>query len=228
MKRLLVFDLDGTLVDSLEDIRFALNGALRESGLPEHDSDSVRRKVGHGLGELVKAAVPSATPESARATVLAAVRRIYAEVPVRYTVAYPGMVELVSQLRAAGNAMAVLTNKAQSIASVIVEHFFPGVFHVVQGEVSGGPRKPDPKTVEKLFETLASAKGLEGYRANVATSVLIGDGDADVQTAVRAGLRSVALTWGFRSADELRRVGATNFAGNIDELRNLLSQPGFN
>jgi phosphoglycolate phosphatase len=231
MKRLLVFDLDGTLVDSLEDIRYALNSALREAGLPEHDSASVRRMVGHGLGELVKAALPAGrNDDQTREAVLAGVRRVYAGTPFRFSRPYPGMVELVAKLRAGGEVLAVLTNKAHDIAAVIVEHFFAGMFHAVQGESAGSPRKPDARAVETLFDRLRGA-GTDGQLADFEprreSTVLIGDGDADVKTALNAGIRVIAAGWGFRTVAELAAAGADTFAANAEELSELLNGEAF-
>lgn len=217
MAEIVVFDLDGTLLDSLADIGHALNSALAEAGLPVHELGSVRRMVGHGLGELVRQAVGPAT--DAAPAVLARVRQIYLEIPYRHSRPYPGIPEALAELAGRGAILAVLTNKAQAIADLIVAHFFPGRFALVRGEGPLWPRKPDPQALLGLLADLAPLAGLSGDpRSLAARAVLVGDSEADVKTALGAGARPIAVAWGFRDPDQLRAAGAAELAEDCPAL----------
>lgn len=226
MAKICIFDLDGTLLDSLADIQHALNTALAENGLPSHDTDSVRRMVGHGLAELVRQAVPSQTPAKETVPpVLARLREIYREIPYRHSQPYPGIPDLLIELKAKGTIMAVLTNKSDPIAQIIVSHFFPGIFDLVQGESPELPRKPDPESLWRLLASLAPLAGLPlGQRENLGqAAVLIGDSEADIQTAHAAGVRAIGVDWGFRSSNQLLAAGATEIVTDCAALRRALA-----
>lgn len=230
MVKILAFDLDGTLLNSLADIQYALNTSLGEHGFAQHDSDSVRRLVGHGLSELIKKAVP---PDLNRPDitdpVLQRMRQIYKEIPFRYTEPYPGIPELLEQLKTDGYLMTVLTNKADPIAQIIIEHFFKGVFDLVQGETPDFPRKPHPDALHRLLRRIAPQTGIAATDspALCQAAVLIGDSEADIQTAHAAGVRSIGVSWGFRSPAELRAAGADLVVDTTDALAIALAQLKF-
>lgn len=224
MYQAVIFDLDGTLLDTLADITWALNTALAEHGLPTHSPAAVRAMVGHGLGELVRKALaasghtipegPSVPPATLpHDLILARVRHLYLDSPVRDTSPYPGIQEILADLRAKGVRLGVLTNKVHGIATRIVDHFFPGIFDAVQGEEAGLARKPHPAGVGHLLDRM-SARGL--------STVLVGDSDADVHTAANAGIGCIAVSWGFRDHPELAAAGATTIVDTTAGLRFLL------
>jgi len=226
MKKILVFDLDGTLLDSLADIRHALNTALGEHGLPPHDSESVRGMVGHGLPELIKLAVGPAAAQAE--AVLARMRQIYREIPFRLTRPYPGIPELLDELHAGGAILAVLTNKAEPIAQIIIDHFFPGRFALVQGEMPQQPRKPHPDALLSLLKRLAPRAGIDpqDQTAWCGQAIMIGDGETDIHTAAAAGVRAIGVGWGFRSPAQLMAAGANELVADVPALRVALGLDG--
>lgn len=225
MTKILIFDLDGTLLDSLADIHYALNTALEAHHLPGHSLDSVRSLVGHGLSELVRLALG---PEHSHelAPVLAQVRQIYHDIPYRFTQPYPGICELLAELKANAAVLAVLTNKMDTVATTIVEHFFPNVFDLIQGETPSLPRKPHPDSLLGLLKRLAPQAGIDPEdRIKLCQSaVLIGDGETDIHTARNAGVRAIGVSWGFRSESELIVAGASQVVPDCQALRQTLAQ----
>lgn len=223
----LAFDLDGTLLDTLPDIRQALNTVMEEAGFAPFDSREVRAMVGNGLGELVRKAL--ARRGAGADDVLARdretrIRTLYAEKPWRDTLPYPGIPELLTRLKLAGIPMAVVTNKAQPVADLVVEHFFPGIFDVVQGEVPGQPRKPDPAPLLRALEQLAGrTPGSIAPGRAPEGCLMIGDSDVDVATAVAAGVPCIAVLWGFRDRPELEAAGARIFTSDTESLELLLT-----
>lgn len=198
--RAVVFDLDGTLVDSLEDIATAMNEALAEVGRPTHPIDDYRAFVGAGVGALAERALGGAPPAGTRDDVVAAFRRRYAARLVERTRPYPGIDALLDGLVARGVPAAVLTNKPQAAAERLVAELlgrWPWV--AVLGDRPGVPRKPDPTGALEAARALGAAPS---------ATLLVGDSDVDVHTARAAGMRALGAAWGFRGADELRAAGA--------------------
>jgi phosphoglycolate phosphatase len=209
---LIVFDLDGTLVDSREDIAVALNGALREQGLPVHDLAAVTRMIGGGVNLLVdRALLPD--QRSRAADVVRAFRRHYADALVVHTRAYPGIEPLLASSRA---RLAVATNKPAPLARGVLEQLgLMRHFVRVVGEGEGLPRKPDPACV---LDVLAST-GVDASRA-----AYVGDSDIDVATARAAGTYSIAVTWGYTPRDALIARAPDAICDHVDELAALLGQ----
>ena len=197
--RAVVFDLDGTLLDTLADIARAMNTVLARRGFPEHPVDAYRAMVGSGLTKLAERALPSGrdrlVAECARE-----LRDAYARAPVVETRPYEGVGDLLEALAARGYRLAVLSNKADELVRRIVPSFFAdGTFAAVNGHVDGVPPKPDPTSALELVGRL----GVEPVQA-----VLLGDSDVDMKTALNAGLDPIGAAWGFRGADELHAAGA--------------------
>lgn len=207
-----IFDLDGTLVDSLPDIARAVNQALEGVGLTPWPVEAYRPLVGWGLRRLVESVLErqGADPERAGALTEAVVYW-YACQPVTDTVPYPGIPELVGELRARGVPLAVLTNKRQAVAEGVVERLFGSdVFSVIRGELPGLPRKPDPRCAWEV----ATALGVEA-----AACWMVGDSAVDMELAARAGMRPVGVAWGFRGVEELG--GAEAILERPEQLWNL-------
>ena len=210
MKKLVIFDLDGTLVDSLEDLGAAVNYALALRGLPQHTDDEYRRMVGHGVRNLVRQALERslAAPEAGAASgavsdeliseCLADFKGYYSSHIDVHTRPYPGIRELLSELHRRGVLLAVATNKFQSGAEHIVREFFPGIpFVAILGNRDGYPLKPSPEIVEEV---------LQQGRLSREEAVLVGDSPTDMRTAHNGGIDSIAVSWGYRTRDDLLAV----------------------
>lgn len=195
-----VFDLDGTLADTLRDLAEATNAALRENSLPPHPVEAYRQMVGNGLRKLVeRAAGPDASPEI-RERVRQAFLRVYDRDCLIHTRPYAGIPETLAALREEGTALLVVTNKPDAQARTIVETLFGrDLFAGIYGNREGRKTKPDPAL------TLA-ALGAAG--AAPADALFIGDSNVDVYTAKNAGMKCGGAVWGFRGEDELREAGA--------------------
>lgn len=195
MKTLILFDLDGTLLDTLEDLSAAANHALAVRGLPLHTPDEYRRMVGHGVRNLVKQALPPDADDALVDAALADFKAYYsAHIDVR-TRPYPGIPELLQELSAAGIRLAVVSNKFQEGTERLIRRFFPGIpFAAILGNRPGHPLKPSPDIVRETLD-------LAGARP--ADVLLVGDSPTDMRTAAAGGIDAIAVTWGYRSAADL-------------------------
>lgn len=197
-KKLVIFDLDGTLLDTLDDLHASVNHALLSEGFPERSIDEIRRFVGNGVRKLVERAVgPDCEHERLERT-FAEFKRHYTENCMELTGPYEGIRELLCELKQKGFLLGVVSNKADEPVKLLIEHYFPGVFDSVVGEREGVRRKPAPDSV------LETAKNLG---CDVGKAVYVGDSDVDGQTAVNAGCRCVLVSWGFRGRDTLTPFG---------------------
>ena len=200
MEKAVLFDLDGTLADTLPDLAAATNAALRENGFPECPLGDYPHMVGNGARLLVQRALHEAATDDTVEQVLASFLRIYDERCLREVRLYPGLDETVRRLHEAGYHLLVVTNKPQQQADKIVRHFFGDtLFEGVYGGGSAYPKKPDPTSAQLA---------LRQVNADPAASWFVGDSDVDVLTAKAAHLRCVGAAWGFRGEAELRRAGA--------------------
>lgn len=207
----IVFDLDGTLIDSLGDIAAAMNEALAACGRPGHAVDDYRAFVGAGVGVLAARALGAAAGAPLQDAVVSAFRGRYAARLLEATRPYPGVAALLDGLRARGVGAAVLTNKPQPAAERLVEALLGAWPWAVADH--GLPRKPDPAGAREALRAL----GVAPTRA-----LLVGDSDIDVNTARAAGLRSVGAAWGFRGPDELRAAGADVIVARPEDVLDLL------
>lgn len=207
--RAFLFDMDGTLVDSLADIGGSMNHVLRELGFPEHPIDAYRTMVGEGAGSLVAQALPPGR-EALRHDALARYRAHYAVNMVAASRPYAGIPALLEALAARGDRLGVVTNKPQGPASAIVDALFPaGTFGVVVGEREGVPRKPSPAPALLAAEALG---------ASASACIFVGDTSVDILTARAAGMRSVGVLWGFRDRAELEEAGADHVVARVEEI----------
>jgi len=209
--RAALFDLDGTLLDSLEDLAASMNSVLSRHAWPEHPVDAYRYFVGEGVEELVRRAMPEAQRAPAVvATLLAEMRAEYSGRWAERTRPYPGIPELLDALLERGLKLAVLSNKLDEMTRAIVAQLLPRWrFEVVLGATAGLPRKPDPAPALEVARRLAVAPGEVVY---------LGDTSTDMETAVGAGMLAVGVLWGFRGADELRAAGARTLLQHPLEL----------
>lgn len=205
----IIFDLDGTLINTLEDLQGSVNAALAPFSMPPRTLDEVRTRVGNGIFKLIERAVPEGTDEQTVQAVFAAFRADYA---VRYkdkSTPYDGITELLRELKRCGIRTAVVSNKADPMAKGLCEDRFGDLLDAVFGESETMPKKPDPQMVYAALETLKATKEDVLY---------VGDSEVDHKTAANAGVRSVSVLWGFRSEDDLRAVGASEFITAPEDL----------
>ncbi|MDL2226871.1 HAD family hydrolase [Deltaproteobacteria bacterium OttesenSCG-928-M10] len=209
-----IFDLDGTLLFTLEDLADSLNYVLAEEGLPVHGNDKYRLMVGNGLEMLVVRALPAGMriPAHVRPILRKFVER-YRTNQCRKTRPYPGIEDMLAALRERGFKLAVLSNKAHLNTLEVVTNYFPGVFDRVLGMRPDVPPKPDPAGALEIALDLS---------LDPADFIFIGDSDVDMETARKAGMFAMGAAWGYRSAGELRRAGAeTILESPLDLLRHL-------
>lgn len=216
MTRGWVFDLDGTLVDSLPGIAASLNAALASAAQPQHDATAVRSFIGDGAEMLVRRALAGAD-QSAHADVLQAFREHYAAHWKEGTLPYAGIRELLNGLRARGDLLAVLSNKPHSFTTDIVDRLFPHTFSDVVGQKQGIPHKPDPAGLREIIAAPAWHAG---------RTAMIGDSVMDLQTARRAGIASIAVAWGYQDAPALKQERPDFLVWTVDELSCLLEREG--
>jgi len=211
MKTAILFDLDGTLADTIEDLASAVNGALRKHGLPEHEATAYKLMVGNGFRNLIKSAIGprlADTPlfEELRAQAAAA----YEAEPLVHTAAYPGARELLEALTDRGIPFAVLSNKPDRLTKIVVRALFPGfTFFALRGETDAFPRKPDPAAAIDL---------LAAVKATAEHSLFLGDSDVDMRTANNARMIGIGAGWGFRGRAELLESGARAVIQKPEEL----------
>ena len=204
-----IFDLDGTLVDTLGDIAGTMNRFLESHGWPGHPVEAYRMMVGRGLTNLIRAAVPPEHADRA-AQLYPAVFRQYESMGVGSSRPYPGPTAALSELAAAGAALAVVSNKPDPFTIAMVEALFPGVpFAFVHGGRDGVPSKPDPAPA---FEAARAC----GFAP--AGCAFVGDSNVDMRTAVAAGMVPVGAAWGFRGEDELLSAGAVIIARSMADI----------
>lgn len=210
-----IFDLDGTLLDSLEDLHLSTNAVLAEHGLPARSLEEVRRFVGNGIRKLVERAVPAGTGAAEQEAVYEDFCAHYAAHCEDNTGPYPGIRELLARLRAAGVRLAVVSNKGDFAVQELVARQFPGAFDAILGEneAAGIRKKPAPDMVEAALARMGADR--DGM-------VYIGDSEVDVQTAASVGCPCISCTWGFRSVDDLLAAGATTFVNTPAELERVL------
>lgn len=209
MKRLIIFDLDGTLLNTLEDLCDATNYALRSECLPERSLDEVRTFVGNGIRLLIERAVPQDTDTAVTDRVFAVFKSYYADHCMIKTAPYAGITGVLRQLKAQGYLLGVVSNKADEPAKAIVKHYFPSVFDSVVGEREGVRKKPAPDAVFETARTLGCTTD---------ELVYVGDSDVDAMTAQNAGARCVLVSWGFRERALLESFSPSTVVDTADEL----------
>ena len=210
--KIVIFDLDGTLLNTIGDLAASVDYVMRSRNLPEHTDAEYRQMVGGGIKRLVERALPVelAADDAYVEECVAQFRRYYVDNIDRHTVPYDGMCELLHRLQNEGVKVAVASNKFQHGTDRLVAKFFGDVvFVAVEGNREGAPLKPDPQIVNNI---LAKA-GVEKQYA-----VMIGDSGIDIRTAAAAGIDSIGVAWGFRFADELYEAGAKRVVTTIAEL----------
>ncbi len=204
-----LFDLDGTLLDTLEDLKDAVNHELAMEGDPQRTLEEVRAFVGNGLRKLMVRALPAGASEEEIDRRTGRMKAFYEKNACHKTRPYPGIPELLRRLREAGVKIAVVSNKVDSAVNTLCEQYFPQLVDIAVGERQGMPRKPAPDTVELALRLLDREK---------AGAVYVGDSDVDIDTARNAGLPCLSVTWGFRGEETLVQAGAKRLVRSAEEL----------
>ncbi len=207
--RAVLFDLDGTLLNTLDNITAAVNHTLADYGMPPRSREQVRDFVGNGVKILIDRAVADGTDKQTTAQVLADFKPYYAAHTLDFTVPYDGILSALERLQAAGIKMAIVSNKPDASVEALRQRFFAEYIPIAYGDHPDRPRKPAPDSAFMALERL-------GVCADEA--IFVGDGDADVQTAINAGLPCISVSWGFRDADDLRVTGATHIVDTPSEM----------
>lgn len=203
--KLLIFDMDGTILNTLEDLTDTTNYALTQHNLPTHTLEEVRMMVGNGLAVLIEKAVPKDSDEELKDKVLQTYLTYYKDHCADKTRPYDGICDTIKKARDMGYKTAVVSNKTDAAVQSLCEDYFKGLFDYAVGDREGLRRKPYPDSVEIVLDKLGVAKH---------EAVYIGDSDVDVMTAKNSGLDLIGVSWGFRGREFLEECGAQTI---IDE-----------
>lgn len=204
-----IFDLDGTVLNTIDDLSDSANHVLAAHGLPTHTVTAFKKMVGNGIPKLVRRMLPDDLPDETVENILTEFRAYYALHSEDKTAPYPDMQPLLAGLRAAGLKLCVLSNKQHDIAVKVVTHYFGNAFDHIQGLCEAFPPKPAPDSCRALLDTLGMTESDVLY---------VGDSNVDMQTAANAGLYKCGVSWGFRSVEELKEAGADIIADTPEDI----------
>ncbi len=208
-----IFDMDGTLLYTLDDLTDVLNASLAAFGMPPRTLAEVKSFAGNGLRKLVEMGVPDGTGKDEADKVFGVFWKSYEKNCAKKTYAYDGMAGLLAELKAEGRRMAVVSNKSDPLVRELAEHFFPSLLGAAIGEQGTMRRKPAPDSVFEAMRRL---------HASPETSVYVGDSDTDMLTAKNSGLDCICVDWGYRSRAFLLENGAVRIASTPAQLKELL------
>jgi phosphoglycolate phosphatase len=208
-----IFDLDGTLLNTLEDLTDAVNFALESCAMPKRTIEEVRQFVGNGIRKLMLRAVPRGEENADFERAYQLFQQYYKVHCNDKTKPYPGIIELLDELKKQGYHLAIVSNKADFGVKELQEIYFKEYITTAIGEKEGIRKKPAPDTVEQALRELGMTKE---------AAIYVGDSDVDIQTAKNAGLPCISVTWGFRSREFLEEHGAECFADDTEQLLQLL------
>ena len=211
--QLIIFDLDGTLLDTLDDLSAAVNHAMDQRGFPQHTRDKYMKMVGHGARNLMSQALPSAHAhdEALIDAVLADFRHYYNTHIDVYTKPFPGIPQLLEHLHNKGILLAVASNKFQEGTEHLIKEFFPEIpFVALLGNRPNCPLKPDPEVVGEVLRKTGLSKD---------AAIMVGDSDTDMQTAANSGIRGIAVSWGYR---KMKNNPGWTVADSAEELQKII------
>ena len=216
MKKAVIFDLDGTLLDTLTDIMESVNKVLKKYQFPTHDLEAYKYFIGSGIGVLTQKSFPQNLSAEDFELYLSEVMIEYESRQTLKTQPYSGIIEMLESLNHKGIKIAILSNKPDAFAKPTVEHFFPNIkFEVVFGSREHVNRKPAPDAVFEILDLLHLEKE---------DCFFVGDTSTDIRTGVSAGLQTIGVSWGFRTVKELKNAGATYIIDTPEEIFSLLSK----
>lgn len=213
MNKMVIFDLDGTLLDTLDDLCNSVNYSLRTNNFPERSLAEVRTFVGNGIRLLIERSVPEGTSKELIDKTFECFKTYYAVHCNDKTKTYPGVMDMLKELKKNGYKIAVLSNKAQYAVTKLCYIYFNNLLDDAVGARENVAKKPSPDALYICAEN---------NNINLNNVIYVGDSDVDVATANNAGVRGIAVTWGFRSRELLIKCGAENLADNTDELLQIL------
>ncbi len=213
MYNAIVWDLDGTLLDTLNDLAASVNEALSRHGMPLRTKDEVRAFVGNGIRNLILRAVPDGTDADTADAVLETFTSYYKEHMNDTTAPYPGVPEMLASLKAAGVKMAIVSNKAHFATKELAKLYFADTIDAPVGAKDGVPKKPAPDAVYAALDEMGVTKD---------KAVFIGDSEVDVVTGKNAGMDVIAVSYGFRDEDTLRKAGAKVICPTVEALAHML------
>lgn len=209
-----IFDLDGTVLDTLDDLANSVNWVCERHGWPTHERDAYKYFVGNGMVKLLERATPDEAKQPGLwEQVQEQFHDYYRQHKADNTRPYDGMERVLNRLKEAEVSIAVLTNKPHTAAQPIMEQYYPGVFPEVQGALPGVPVKPDPTLLQQLMERMG---------AKPESTLFVGDSNVDIQTAKNGGLFSCGVLWGFRTRQELEGEGADVIAARPEDLLSII------
>lgn len=208
-----VFDLDGTLLDTLDDLTASVNAAMEVCGIRQYTRDEVRSFVGNGIHRLMERVVPGGGEGPLFQKAYDFFKSHYALHCTDLTVPYPGIMDLLTWLKEQGYSTAIVSNKADFAVKKLNKQYFEGLVDTAVGEQEGIRKKPEPDMVNLALDELDVPAG---------RAVYVGDSEVDIRTAGNALMDNIIVTWGFRERDFLREQGAKRMAGNAEELRCLI------
>lgn len=211
--KLAVFDMDGTILDTLDDLTDSVNFALSKSGFSKHTREEVCSFVGNGIRKLIERAVSEGTETAVIDKVHSDFTEYYKTHCADKTRPYNGIIELLEKLREAGCKTAVVSNKADYAVQELCRQYFDGLFDAAAGERKGISKKPAPDSVFEILRQLGTEK---------ADAVYIGDSDVDIETAHNAGMDSIIVDWGFRKREFLKEHGAECIVSNTKEIAEII------
>ena len=208
--KLAIFDMDGTILSTLDDLANGVDYALRENGLPARSKQETRAALGRGVRFLIEQSVPDGLSDAEISKVEEDFLKYYKVHSMDNTRPYDGIVELIKEVRASGIKTAVVSNKIDSAVKELCANFFEGAFDVAYGERPGIPRKPDPKPINAIIDE---------FRLSKNEVVYIGDSEVDLLTSNNAKIDHIIVTWGFRDRAFLERNGAKTLVESMDQLK---------
>jgi phosphoglycolate phosphatase len=207
--RIAIFDMDGTILNTLEDLADAMNYCLKTHGMKERSLNEIKSFVGNGIRRLVEQAVPNGTDAGSIDEIYTSFIQYYKDHCAVKTRPYDGIKEVLKKLKDEGTLTAVVSNKADDAVKKLCDEYFVGLFDYSAGEKEGVRRKPYPDSVILV---------MEHFKANPNEAAYIGDSEVDYQTAHNAGIDAIMVSWGFREEDFLRSIGAKKIVHEPDEI----------
>lgn len=214
MVKAVIFDLDGTLLDTIEDLANACNYSLSTLGYEVYKIDEYKRFIGNGRYKLIERILPEGSKKGDSFNrALALFDQYYGEHMVDMTRPYEGIIDLLDCLIEKGIKLAIVSNKPHEFTTEVVEKYFGNSFEIVYGQREGCPVKPDPRTIFEVIDRI---------EVDLQNCVYVGDSDVDIKTARNAGIKSIGVAWGFRGQGELEEAGADFIATSVKELEKII------